>query len=487
MKHVESLLVVGGGTAGLVSALILRQKLNSNIKIDLVASSKVGIIGVGEGTTEHWKDFCTYIGLDQYSFLKECGATYKCGILFQGWTEKDYLHSVATSFNSKAAQYNTVYGRQIGYNDPFIHPRSFWEGKIDKWFLNRPEEWTVNQFHFDNIKLNDFLTRVAKSRGINIIEDDIEDIILDDQGYIKSLKGNQTQYTYDFYIDSTGWKRILMTKLGGKWQSAGKYLKTKAAIAFQTEDEAEYNFWSLSKAMDYGWLFKIPVWGRHGNGYVFDSDYINADQAKDEVEMLLGKEINVGKVFNFDPGCIDRAWIKNCCVMGLAGSFYEPLEASSIGTSIQQSFLLMHNLPCYDDKTIDRYNKSFQDLTSNILDFISLHYLVKKDNSKFWKDIQSIPLTDSLKSNLEVWQNRLPINEDFSDKTGYILFSTDHFTVILEGLGLYNRQSIRKEYEGQSNSIKQRTEMLVENLRNIDSRPVYMSHKKFIQIIRDLP
>ena len=485
MKNVKSLLVVGGGTAGLVAALILRQKLNINI--DLVASSKIGIVGVGEGTTEHWREFCTYVGLDQYSFLKECGATYKCGIMFKGWTEKDYLHSVANPFNTKSAQYNFLYGRQIGYNDPFIHPRSFWEGKVDKWFLNKPEEWTVYQFHFDNFKLNDYLTRIAKSRGINIIEDDIEDVILDEQGYIASLKGQKNSYNYDFYIDSTGWKRLLISKLGGKWQSAGKYLKTKAAIAFQSEDEPDYNFWTLSQAMDYGWFFKIPVWGRHGNGYVYDSDYINADQAKQEVEKMLGKEINIGKVFNFDPGCVDRAWIKNCCVMGLAGSFYEPLEASSIGTSIQQSFLLMHNLPCYDDKTIERYNRSWKDLTDNILDFISLHYVVKKDNTDFWRDVQKLELTDSLKANLDIWRNRLPVHEDFSDRTGYVLFSTDHFTLILEGLGLYNRDNIRKEYEGQHPSLKRRADHLIENLRNIDKQPVYIPHKRFIQIVRELP
>jgi tryptophan halogenase len=88
--------------------------------------------------------------------------------------------------------------------------------------------------------------------------------------------------------------------------------------------------------MDYGWMFRIPVWGRHGNGYIYDSDYIDEHQAKLEAEKYLGYEVEVAKKIDFDPGALDKVWINNCVAIGLSASFVEPLEASSIGTSIQQ-------------------------------------------------------------------------------------------------------------------------------------------------------
>ena len=218
----------------------------------------------------------------------------------------------------------------------------------------------------------------------------------------------------------------------------------KSAVVFPTGDEENYNMWTLAKAMDYGWRFKIPVWGRHGNGYIFDSDYITAEQAKQELDIEFGKDVEIAKTFDFDPGAVDRAWIKNCVAIGLSGSFVEPLEASSIGTSIQQAFLLMHRLPNYNEKTIASYNKSFNDIMENIRDFIILHYLTKKDNTSFWKNASMISLPDSLQAKLELWRNKLPITEDFNSLSDYILFNASNHTMILSGLGLFNNKSIYK-------------------------------------------
>ena len=114
MKNVKKLLVVGGGTAGLISALILKKRLN--IQVDLVYSKNVGIVGVGEGSTEHWREFMQFMHLDLYTVIKECDATYKAGIMFKNWGDRDYLHSVATPFDSKISQYPFVYAKQIAEN-----------------------------------------------------------------------------------------------------------------------------------------------------------------------------------------------------------------------------------------------------------------------------------------------------------------------------------------------------------------------------------
>jgi tryptophan halogenase len=483
MKNVKKLLVVGGGTAGLVSALILKKRLN--IQVDLVYSKNVGIVGVGEGSTEHWRDFMQFIDIDPYTLIKECDATYKAGILFKNWSTRDYLHSVVDQFNSKFSQYPFVYAKQIAEHSTYINPKSMWDSKINSWCISRPEFPPVNQYHFNTYKLNEFLKKVATSMGIGIIEDDIEDVILDQDGAIKHVVGNEKIYQYDFYIDSTGFKRILMNKLGAKWQSYSKYLKMKSAITFQTPEEENYNFWTLAQAMDYGWMFKIPVQGRNGNGYIFDSDYITADQAKLEVEKLFGHEIQIGKQFSFDPGTLEKVWIKNCCAIGLSASFVEPLEASSIGTSIQQTFLLMTKLGNYNEYAIEDYNKSVTDIMENIRDFIALHYVTKKTNTDFWKDVNKIELPDSLQSKLNRWRHRLPITEDFSSVSNYILFTPDNFIVVMEGLDLFDRKSIADEYNSLHPAIKENADFIINQKLFDEHRIKYVTHKEMISIIRD--
>ena len=401
MKNINKISVVGGGTAGFVAALILKNRF-PHLDVNMIKSERIGIVGVGEGSTEHWNEFMAYIGVPYRTIIRECDATFKAGIMFKGWAKDDYMHSIGPEADIKNGQYMTVYGKLIGERQPnkFLNTSLCWESRMFADRLNPESNPPWNQYHFNTHKLNDFLTRVATHYGIKIIDDEINDVILKEDGSIDHLVGSSQNHYADFYIDSTGFRKVLISKLGAKWQSYSKYLKMKAAITFPLGDTDEYNMWTLSEAMDYGWMFKIPVWGRSGNGYIFDSDYTTPDKAKEEVEKLLGHEIDVGKSFQFDPGALDRVWIKNCCAIGLSASFVEPLEATSIGTSIQQTFLLMHRLPNYDEKTIEKYNKDINDILTNLRDFIILHYVTKKENTQFWKDIQHVQLPDSLSENL---------------------------------------------------------------------------------------
>jgi tryptophan halogenase len=259
----------------------------------------------------------------------------------------------------------------------------------------------------------------------------------------------------------------------------------KEAIAFPLPDTDNYNLFTLARAMKYGWLFRIPTYGRWGNGYIFDSDYINAEQAKKEVEEYFKKEIQIGKNIKFDPGCLDKFWIKNCVAVGLSANFVEPLEATSIGTAINQSFLLMLYINNYNEKTINQYNNAVSEIMNNIRDFIALHYIVKKNDSIFWQDIQKIDLPDSLQYNLEKWQYNLPLNEDFK-KTNYYLFFQHNFTNVLYGLNLINKKNIKYEYEQLSKHIKNFVEEKIiehiKNQKNILNKSIL--HKDYLNIIR---
>jgi len=485
MKQVKSLTVVGGGTAGLISALIL--KVRSSLDVELIYSSNIGIVGVGEGSTEHFSDFMNFVGIKPSEIIKECNATFKIGVMFDNWIlNKNYLHSIVRPYSTTLDQYSNVYAKKIIDDSSFLYPKSIFHNLVlEKSVFDIDNNPPVNQYHFDTFKLNDFLIKIAKDKGIKIIEDDIVDIILDDDGSIDKVIGQKNTYKSDFYIDATGFKRILMNKLNVKWISFSKYLKLNSAITFPTLDESNYNYWTLAKAMDAGWRFKIPVWGRHGNGYIYDKNFITPEEAKLEIEKDLGYEIEIKKSFSFDPGALENVWTKNCVAIGLSGSFFEPLEATSIGLTIQQSFLLMHRIQNYDQKVIEEYNKSFLSIINNIRDFIFLHYMGKRKNTDFWKNILKVEVPDSLSYNLEKWKTKIPISEDFKNESSFIMFGPQNFILIMSALNLFNKKAISKEYNFISNNLKNFTNNLIKDIQKNEEIDRVITHKQALEIIRN--
>lgn len=486
MTQVKSITIVGGGTAGLISALILQKR--SNTDITLIYSSNVGIIGVGEGSTEHFNQFMNFVGIQPDDIVKECDATFKIGLLFDGWTKdsSSYLHAIIPGYDLSVGQYPAFYAREIANDSKYFYPTSILDNLIPKLNIcdinNVPPTY---QYHFDTFKLNEFLKKVARNNGITIIDDDILDITLDSYGNVDTLIGKNSTYKSDFYLDATGFKRLIMNKLNVKWISFNKYLTMNSAITFLTPDEPNYNYWSSAKAMDAGWLFKIPVWGRHGNGYVYDSNFITIDKAKLEVEKVVGHEVDVGRQFTFDAGMLENIWEKNCVAVGLSGCFFEPLEASSIGLTIQQTFLLMHKLNNYNSSVIQDYNVSMKNIIENIRDFIVLHYLGKRDDTEFWQSMLKLELPDSLSNNLEKWKTKLPIDEDFRKISSYSMFGSKNYTLIMAGLNLFDKQAIKEEYEFLSDEIKDDIKQLKNQLKNAENFHTYITHKEALQTIRD--
>ena len=239
MKNVKSLTVVGGGTAGLISALILKNR--SNLKVNLIYSSNIGIVGVGEGSTEHFKEFMNFVGIKDSEIILECDATFKIGVMFDNWIkDKKYLHSVYHPYASKSGQYLNVYGKQIPENLN-LYSESIVNNLVPPSAISIDSSAPTNQYHFNTFKLNDFLKKKAVATGINVFDDDIVEVQLDETGFIDFIVGEKSKYKSDFYIDATGFNRILMNKLDVKWKSFSKYLKLNSAITFPTGDEDNYN------------------------------------------------------------------------------------------------------------------------------------------------------------------------------------------------------------------------------------------------------
>ncbi len=482
---IKSICILGGGTSGLVSALMLRQAW-PKLKITMIESSKLGIIGVGEGSTEHWKKFIDHIGVSVPDLIRETGATYKIGIKFTNWhgDGTHYFHSLAEQYGSHSPNNGLPYTfvKLVGDNvDP-----------LDTcWSLSResrhvePLHAILSQYHFDTFKLNEFMHRLCRERNINIVDTEVEDVILDDQGYVKHLVDKDAQvHAYDFFVDCSGFRRVIGSKLGVKWIDCSEQLPMNSAMAFPTGYKEEIPSYTESTALSSGWVWRIPTQERFGNGYVFCDNFIDETKAYDEVSqhyknnLGIDDELKIGRKVKFSAGYVDNFWIKNCVMVGLSGVFVEPLEASSIGTTIQQTFLIVPALFFWergDKLTAEKYNQEMNGISKNIIDFIQLHYLTQREDSEFWKWCKhNIKLTDFNANYLEYFKENFVHPHYFNNNMR--LFSHLNYIQVMHGLRLFNTEKIKQKY---NEHMKEKYDTVVEGLfkendhftKNVESFP----------------
>ena len=479
----KKIIVLGGGTSGLISALMLNAQ-HPDIAVVVIASKNIGVIGVGEGGTEHWQQFCDRIGVSLVDTIEACGGTLKSGIKFMNWGVPDYIHNTSDIIGTAHNDYYSVFAKIIAEGRPvsdmsLIHVE---ESTVRKLWVDNPGDVTppIAQIHMNTFKTNDWMRKLCGERGINIIDDTITDVLLDDSGSIKTLKSETTEYDADFFIDASGFARVLIGKLGGNWISYKDHLYVNSAIAFPTGDTDEYPIYTSATAMNAGWMWNTPVQGRWGNGYVFCDRYLDFDQAQAEVEAKLGKKVEIAKKIKFDAGKIDQCWIKNCLAVGLSSGFIEPLESTAISQGILQTFLFMNLLPSWtngQEEISQFYNEKADYMAENIRDFIAVHYISPREDTPFWQDLKNnrdqwIP--DSLKDKLSKWKHRLPSNLEFMDKYG--LFTGDNWINTLHGLQLFDVESIRKEYNSLPQYMRDDATRVF-NYRNDEVNEVYIPHK----------
>jgi len=489
---IKSLGILGGGTSGLIAALMMR-KAWPKLPITLIESSQIGIIGVGEGSTEHWKKFIDHIGVSVPDLIRETGATFKVGIKFTNW------HGDGTSyFHSLSEQYG-------GFSDnnglPFTWMRMIgenWDPLKTVWSLSQnsrhvePLHNILSQYHFDTFKLNEFLHKLCKDRGITVTDVVIDQVIIDQDGYIDSLNDNSgAKHTFDFYIDCSGFRRVIGSKLGAKWIDRTKELPMNSAIAFPTGYTEDIPSYTEATALSSGWSWRIPTQERYGNGYVFCDSFIDETQAYDEIsrhykELGITDHIEVGRKVKFGAGNVDRFWIKNCVMIGLSGIFVEPLEASSIGTTIQQCFLMLPAVAFWergDKKTAKIYNEHMSRISDNIVDFIQLHYFTQRSDSKFWQWCQhDLKWTDFNRDTLEYFKSNY-VNPHFFNMP-LILFSHLNYAQVMHGLRLFNNDKINKVY---SEHMGERYNGIIDSILAKNESPdvVSFTHREALNILKE--
>lgn len=436
----KTIIVLGAGTAGLVAAITLK-KTFPEYDIKVLESDSIGIIGVGESSTEHWRNFIQYNEIDLRRMLRQTDATLKKGIKFENWNGdgKSYFHSLDQNFYSANSKFNAMQSlivNGVKTEDVLADTNliEYGNGIL-----------STNQYQFNTFKLNEFLHEISKERGIEFIKTKIEDVSLKENGDVNYLIAEDgVQYAADFYIDSTGFKRVISSKLGVKWVSYGKYLPMNHALAFPTEDISNLKPYTLSRALGSGWNWRIATQGRHGNGYVFCDHFIDATKAHDEVQSFYTEEVKVAKDIKFEAGRVDKFWVNNCVSIGLSSSFVEPLEATSIGNTILQAFGLIKLLPAWEvDRKVEKnYNEEFVKSYDNIVDFVQLHYMTKRNDTEFWKALPSMmERTDFIKENLEFFKKCTPVQSMFRGE--YLMFNSSNWAQVMAGLELYDTEYIR--------------------------------------------
>lgn len=440
--------IVGSGTSGLVTALLF-QSFFPNMKITVISSKEIGIIGVGEGSTEHWRhNFQQPCNIDVNEMIRECAATHKYGIKFENWTTHTpyYYHSISGESvgpNSFNATYSFAH-----FNDWLLTPAMITHLENNK-VVDNPQNphMTTNQFHFDTFKLNTYLTKLAASRRITLAEGKITKIERNpENGHITAvLTDTNLKCDADFFIDASGFHRVLMSQLtqNDEFVSYRKYLPCDSAAVFPTlpDESGQIRPYTRARAMPNGWMWEIPTQERRGNGYVFASDFCSDEQAVKELSEAHGKNIEPARIIKFKSGYFKNGILFNCASVGLASSFVEPLEATAITTSIQQARMIASLLPTFltrNEAQVKQYATRYENLLENIVTMISLHYMSDRTDTEMWKAQQHAELPETLKVLLELWKERMPEKYDVP-YYGHEMFLSEHLWHVAQGQGILSK------------------------------------------------
>ena len=451
----KKVVIVGSGTAGLIAGIYLRE-LFPKYDIQIISSSSIGIIGVGEGSTEHWKWFQDICHINVLDLIREAEATHKYGIRFEGWTNHtpDYFHSVSNEGMLHKGTFFASYAFALANGFPLTEAFGSRGLKLDSIENTEFVHNNPNQFHFNTFKLNDFFKNICIERNVPVTDGEVISVFKDpENGFITSINlKDGKNISGDFFIDASGFRRILMNQMeGNEFVSYSEFLPCDSTIAFPTPSDPSGRIrpYTRARAMKSGWMFEIPTQSRRGNGYVYSSRHCSTDEAIREASEVHGFEVEPAKIINFRAGYYKQSWQKNCVAVGLASAFVEPLEATSIGSTIQQLKLLGSYLPTFGTHTKRsqiEYHRIMDSIMENIVSMISLHYVSDRTDSPMWRDQQSAKRPELLNNLLDIWGERPPEHHDVPT-TGFELFTQNHFWHVAQGQGVLSQNTAKAQLE----------------------------------------
>jgi tryptophan halogenase len=460
-----NIVICGGGTAGWLSAFIISQTNPYQHDITVVESSKIGIIGAGEASSglivdilsgnffyNNKKLISDQPEIDILDFIDKTDGVPKYALKHINWAK------------DKGSYFAPVVGSITTKNSPdYLFNYVISEYGLDKAHLATAtgQAYELNKFpvtkdyglHFDAFKVGKYIKDyLVKYYNVKCVDSIIKNVNIGSNENIDNLTlEDDLILDGDFFVDCTGMQRLLANKLDIAWESYKKYLPVDRAMPFILEHDESKKIQPATEAeaLSSGWMWRTDLSSRKGCGYVYSSDFISEDQAQVEAEKIIGKPIQPIKHLKFDSGRLVESWKKNCLITGLASSFVEPLEATSIHATIAQvySFCIEHLTNKVEttvtESNIKSYNKNITRMHENLLDFTVLHYQGGRDDSNFWRYIKNEKLVTSTVDNyIEKAKSRIPT---------FIYMPAEHWVAndlwkwSLAGLGLIDRDLAREE------------------------------------------
>jgi tryptophan 7-halogenase len=418
-KSIKSIVIVGGGSAGWMTAAALANSLRQGCAITLIESEEIGTVGVGEATIPPIRIFNETLGINENDFVRETKGSFKLGIEFVDWAKlgNRYFHP----FGPHGRPFDMVLPHQYWLKARAEGDASHFDDHSMAWALARagkfshpvPDQRHVLStfeyaYHFDAGLYARFLRGYSEQRGVTRIEGKIGTVTQHSEtGFVESVTlEDGRNLAADLFIDCSGFRGLLIEgALKTGYDDWTHWLPCDRAVAVpcaKVEDPIPY---TRSTAREAGWQWRIPLQHRTGNGYVYSSKFLSEEDAIDRlIGSLDGEQLAEPNRLRFTTGMRKRFWNKNVIAIGLSSGFMEPLESTSIHL-IQAGISKL--LALFPDRDFDplvtaEYNRIAGIEYERIRDFLILHYkLTTRDDSPLWRYCAAMDIPDTLQLKLD--------------------------------------------------------------------------------------
>jgi hypothetical protein len=458
--NVSSILIVGGGTAGWMSACLMAHRWRSkHLSIKLVESATIGTIGVGEGSTPFLRDFFEELGITESQWMPACDATYKCGIDFPGWSGSQgpasYFHPFYGEIDAPYVGDFFAHCQQArhGFDTPTLPDDYFINAYIARQnkapIHNTGEATGIDYgYHFDARKLGLFLAEHAKKLGVVHLQDDVLSVNANDTGITGVNTKINGELIADIYIDCSGLNGLLIQQtLGQSLIDYRPYLANNAAVAIASnlpdqENVAQYPLgtYTLSKALQHGWMWSIPLTSRIGNGYVYSNQHLSPESAEQALREQLNEFDAPALHLAWKPGRIEKHWFKNCIAIGLSQGFLEPLEAPMLNLVQQTCDSFIHSIENGDSDAVKaNFNSSINGLIDGTRDYLQAHYLLNtRNDSDYWIEArENTYISTELKDVIAAWDAPGRFEEGLAKHAHKLAYGRTSWYCILAGMGRF--------------------------------------------------
>ena len=427
------IVIVGGGTAGWMTAAALGRFAIPSHSVTLVESDEIGIVGVGEATIPSIQMFNNSLGIDEPEFLAATGGTYKLGIAFEGWggPKEGYVHAfglVGSALGVVPFHNYWLRGRHLGIAKPLGHYILHTIAIAGNRFahINRPPDSPLPPlpyaFHFDASLYAKFLRGFAEKLGVVRQEGKI--VAVERNGETGDIAAvvlaNGLRIAGDLFVDCSGFRGLLIEQeLEAGFEDWSEWLQCDRAIAVPCARVDPLVPLTRSIARKGGWQWRIPLQHRIGNGYVFSSRRISEDEAAATLLANLdGEAMADPRTIRFATGRRRKTWVRNVVAIGLSSGFIEPLESTSIHLIQTGINRLIELLPAGEisDATRDDYNARSAYEMDRVRDFIILHYHAnQREGEPFWDELRAMEIPEELQHKIDLFRSSARIHTSFDE------------------------------------------------------------------------